>query len=1026
MNHIAQSIFRAIHEGKWISIEYRNQNEETTNYWIAVNGINVKNRTLSVEGFHLVKHTIGEFKVIYLDSILSASVVEASYCKIRPELVRDIEEHPEKYEPLFGQPVNLKILNYLADCSRLDTELYECDYALIKKIDGGSFRGREYFLNDEQFSELVQQFQRESSRQREHKAGGSQNGGAARAGNHKWQYRQLALNELSIPVRGRKPGKEALYVMAYRRLNLDVRRRTLRADDEVTVCREFTVGGEQESIRKYMDPADYDLLNDFDKNRELIKDRITAYNRLSQGVDDRPYIIALARDIKVDLNNEYQWIAKSLEEGEETWPIKAFFGKMTARPVRRREYPLALLEKKVNLDQLLVIHNAIKYPVTYVQGPPGTGKSYTIINTIITAFFNEKTVLLASYNNHPIDTVVDDLKGMEYKNGIRIPFPVIRLGNAELTKAALKEMRELYEDLGKWKVFEGTLDKNRDEKTARAKRLTKLLREYEETLNLREKKEAIECLMNTNRHLTFQADLQGRQLAEVDRELDAIGEITNEQALALLDDDEKEFRKYLHFTSIRYLKRMAEPKNEDLRNILEMEDEDEQVKAFNQYIGEPESLKRFLRIFPVVATTCISAHKLGTPQPYFDMTIMDEASQCNTAMSLVPILRGKNLMLVGDPQQLSPVILLDEKDNAILRQRYRVPDEYDYAKNSIYKAFLANDAVSEEILLRHHYRCCPAIISFNNKKYYNNKLIIENKKNPETPLVCIDVADNRTDYKNTAPEEAERILEYVRKYQDKKIGVITPFANQREYISRRLEEENIKNVSCGTVHAFQGDQQDIILFSTALTDQTSDKTYNWLKNNRELINVATSRAIEKLVLVTSTKNLERLHQDSERDDMYELAQYVRKKGTYEVTPDEVNSRALGIKPYSTQTEEAFLVSLNHALDNILNNGRRCKVRKEVAISQVFQENLSHDSLFYNGRFDFVIYEQEYGGKELPILAIELDGMEHQDDELVKKRDREKANICRAHGFELIRVENSYARRYYYIKEILEEYFKRIR
>ena len=92
-------------------------------------------------------------------------------------------------------------------------------------------------------------------------------------------------------------------------------------------------------------------------------------------------------------------------------------------------------------------------------------------------------------------------------------------------------------------------------------------------------------------HLTFQADLQGRQLAEVDRELDTIGEITNEQALALLDDDGKEFRKYLHFTSIRYLKRMAEPKNEDLRNILEMEDEDEQVKAFNQYIGDQESLK---------------------------------------------------------------------------------------------------------------------------------------------------------------------------------------------------------------------------------------------------------------------------------------------------------------------------------------------------------------------------------------------------------------------------------------------------
>ena len=59
-------------------------------------------------------------------------------------------------------------------------------------------------------------------------------------------------------------------------------------------------------------------------------------------------------------------------------------------------------------------------------------------------------------------------------------------------------------------------------------------------------------------------------------------------------------------------------------------------------------------------TTCISAHKLGGPEPMFDMTVMDEASQCNVAISLVPIIRGEKLMLVGDPQQLKPVILLDE------------------------------------------------------------------------------------------------------------------------------------------------------------------------------------------------------------------------------------------------------------------------------------------------------------------------------------------------------------------------------
>ena len=35
--------------------------------------------------------------------------------------------------------------------------------------------------------------------------------------------------------------------------------------------------------------------------------------------------------------------------------------------------------------------------------------------------------------------------------------------------------------------------------------------------------------------------------------------------------------------------------------------------------------------------------------------------------------------------------------------------------------------------------------------------------------------------------------------------------------------------------------------------------YNWLKNNKELINVATSRARDKLIVLADTHNLKRLH-----------------------------------------------------------------------------------------------------------------------------------------------------------------------
>lgn len=1014
MSNTPHNLFKAIHEGKWLSIEYRNKQQEVTRYWIAVRWMDPKRKTLNVKGFHVCKHSTDELPVIYIDSILSSAVIEGSCCEVNQKLVDDIDRNPEKYEPVFGTTANLKILNYLIDCNRLDTQPYQTDYSLIEHLDGECFRNGVYGLSDEQFGAIVRQFQEEASKQDFQK---------------NYKLRQLCMNVLSIAVPGKGKKRESLYVLAYRRLSLDVERKVLRPSKDIIICKEFTVDGERQSIRKFLDASDFWMLEHFQENLEQIKDCITRNQGQIRGVDDRPYLIALGSDMRVDLNKEYEAITKMFAEGNLTDPIRAFFGKIVSHNRRRKDYPIVLLKKQANLDQLLAIHSAMKYPVTYIQGPPGTGKSYTIVNTIITAFFNEHSVLLASYNNHPIDSVVKSLKSISYKGQYAIPFPVIRLGNGEMVDRALDEIRDTYERIRNFKVFESTLEKNHEAQIQRTKKLSALLERHEESLHLQRKKEAIETvegMAERNRHLAFYADLYGRQLPSVEKELLQIGNIDDEQALSLLEDDEEKFRKYLNFTSVKYWKRLGEPKYEELRKILDMEDRDERRKSFDQYLSRPEHMKGFLRIFPVVATTCISAHKLGAPEPYFDMVIMDEASQCNMALSLVPILRGRKLMLVGDPQQLNPVILLDGKDNEILKQRYLIPEEYDYVKNSIYKAFLANDAVSDELLLRHHYRCCRPIIEFNNKKYYNNRLRIDSKVESKTPLIFVDVEQNRTDYKNTAPREAEQILEYVLQHKEKSIGIITPFSNQKEYMEELLKENGVKDVSCGTVHAFQGDEKDVILFSTALTNQTSQKTYDWLKNNRELINVATSRAREQLILFSSLRNLERLHQQEQRDDIYELAEYVRTNGQCQVSAEPTKSRALGIKPYSTKTEMDFLESLNHALGNVLNSQKRCTVKKEVAIAQVFRENTAKSHLFYNGRFDFVIYSRERGGEEYPILAIELDGKEHASDEAVKARDLEKQKICQQEGFTLIRVENSYARRYYYIKRILEDYFKHIR
>lgn len=60
------------------------------------------------------------------------------------------------------------------------------------------------------------------------------------------------------------------------------------------------------------------------------------------------------------------------------------------------------------------------------------------------------------------------------------------------------------------------------------------------------------------------------------------------------------------------------------------------------------------------------------------------------------------------------------------------------------------------------------------------------------------------------------------------------------------------------------------------------------------------------MLLTNGKELERLHAGQADDDLYELAQYIKTNGHSKITEKHISSRALGIQPFSTATENAFL------------------------------------------------------------------------------------------------------------------------
>ncbi|MCF0223878.1 MAG: AAA family ATPase [Fibrobacter sp.] len=1004
---VARSIFRAIHEGRWLSIEYVNAEKKTTRYWISISNITIKNKDgvdralLDTMGLHLMTHECSQ-RFLYFDGIQHAEIIEGTFALRNMDLLHDLNENPSRYSCIFNNVHNVRILNYLQECQKLSGDNKEKKFRLLEHLDDSQFVKGCYKLSQEETNSLIEFFQKKQTRKSESEF---------------VALKQLGLNKLSIKT------NKGLYVLAYNELLFDIQNRALRIALEPKVLTRFVLKNDAVTevvrISRYLHEDEFVLLENFDANEKKIKDLIIKNGRLSRSelLDDMPHIVALEMKTS-DLTHEYDSIASSLQSGNVTTPLRAFFGEFLSRSRNRKNYPIALLDNNINLDQLLAIHKTLKYPMAYIQGPPGTGKTRTIVNTIISAFFNERTVLFSSQNNQPVDGAFKQLTSITV-DGKDVPFPILRLGNNEEVKKSIVYIKRLFELTKNWTVKEDALADFSSEKSENTSKLAKYLETYEEKLDLLEREEAINDFLVKNSAFDISINLQSKQLVRIRSQLAAIGEVNTENALSFLPNDYKKFLFYIRYKSARNIQRLKEPKYRELWNILECEKIDDICDKFNRYLKDDVNLENLMKVFPVIATTNQSAKKLGTAKVHFDLTIMDEASQCDMAMALPPILRSKNLMLVGDPQQLNPVITLDDLDNKRLIKKYGIADEYDYKKNSIYKAYLAADSISDEVLLSHHYRSAREIISFNNRKYYNNKLKVMTPKKELPPLMFLETANEKTLTRNTSANEADAIADFVAGHPGKSVGIITPFVAQKEMINSVLKSRGL-SATCGTVHTFQGDEKDIILFSFALTQETTQGTYNWFADNKELINVAVSRAKEQLVLFSNTPTMERLHKES--DDLYELVQYVKAKGEYRVTPKHSHSRALGLKTYSTKMEDYFFENINHVL-SVVDYHKRYSVKQQVPVSQVFQQNVSGEGIFYTGSFDFVLYEKD-GRSEVPLLAIELDGDEHRTDENRIRCDKAKERICKSHFFELVRIPNSYARRYNHIKEILVDYFKR--
>ncbi|WP_254768978.1 AAA domain-containing protein [Salinilacihabitans rarus] len=268
--------------------------------------------------------------------------------------------------------------------------------------------------------------------------------------------------------------------------------------------------------------------------------------------------------------------------------------------------------------------------------------------------------------------------------------------------------------------------------------------------------------------------------------------------------------------------------------------------------GDPGERVAELREASVVAATTAACGSRVMKEQTFDAALVDEAAQLTEPGTYAAIELADRFVLVGDHQQLPPVVRAENDLSESLFER--LVDRYPEAG----------------VMLDRQYRMNQRIQAFASREFYDGAL------RPATPAVASRTLEDLDGVSRDAlpPElrdpvsflavegdgdrytddaEAGRIADLIATYEaaglDRSaIGVVAPFRAQVSTISERVPDD----VTVDTVDRFQGSSQEVIVVSFTATGTLEGPIFEDYRR----INVALTRPKRALVLVGDPRALE--------------------------------------------------------------------------------------------------------------------------------------------------------------------------
>jgi hypothetical protein len=283
-------------------------------------------------------------------------------------------------------------------------------------------------------------------------------------------------------------------------------------------------------------------------------------------------------------------------------------------------------------------------------------------------------------------------------------------------------------------------------------------------------------------------------------------------------------------------------------------------------------------VVPVISTTFASFPRMfsGWGKETIGWLLIDEAGQATPQAAVGAIWRSKRVVVVGDPQQLEPVVPLPNEIIEPLIDRCRAPRVYNPTVSSTQVlADMANDLGThigrgDEAKwvgspLRVHRRCLDPMFSVANRIAYDNMMVYgtgEDKRNQWFGDSCWIDVPAKTRNGNCVPEQiriaADMVAQFEHHYGLKKDGkfniyVITPFRDVNstlyEGLSSRIRSRDDLRGLHGTVHTFQGKEADVVIL---VLGGTPGSISGFAAAKPNLLNVALTRAKKRIYVIGST------------------------------------------------------------------------------------------------------------------------------------------------------------------------------